>query len=158
MNSGKPQDQALAVAYAAKRKTAKKADHTGDEHSMDNCPMATGGECMYHGGLIEDSNTPHDEIGEIKDLSVERDDDKEDMRFAHGGSVADRIMARKAATPAEDSEYEKSLTDSGNEDEDESILKELYTDNDEEMDSEGGKGHKSLADRIMARRSKKQRQ
>lgn len=114
--------------------------------TQDPCPdcsaMASGGPvCMYHGGLKEDQNTPVDELGHITNDPGKPD--QEDEYFAEGGSVAERMLAKRSAM---NPEVMSSQVEEPKEDDDEAMLKELY---DQEGDDEEPSG---LAERVMRNR------
>jgi hypothetical protein len=107
-------------------------------------------EALYHGGLVEDSNTPHDELKQIDDLSV-RDEgnmDKDEESFAKGGMVG-RIMMKRRPEHVPDA-YEKGLLADEPKEEDnaQAMLDELEKSAPDEQD----KKNTSLASRAMARR------
>lgn len=97
MHHGKPQPQAIAIAYSMKRKAAKKASGGTIESGDSTMNMADGGMAhCAHGGPMECSMGCYDEGGMIKeDSSHQSEAHEEDMihramakYLSQGGKVA----------------------------------------------------------------------
>ena len=105
MNSGKPKDQSLAIAYSmAKRKKQNE----------------------YHGGMIEDDSSPTDELDRIKD--EDGAPDEEETMFAKGGSVAEQIRT-KSKGPAMEPELEEAKEPS----DDDILAQDMLPEDEEDM-------------------------
>lgn len=75
LGAGKPMKQSLAIAYAMKRKARK----------------------MAAGGQLESGYAELPEESEVENAGAESEDEKDlNQMLAMGGSVVDRIMAKKA--------------------------------------------------------------
>ena len=144
MHAGKPQDQALAIAYAMKKKAKK----------------------MAHGGMIEEEEK---ETGLLPSEETDHDEeDYNDNEFADGGLV-DRIMAKRAhyaegGVVADEGEAEEShLADHDENDFDylsEGDLDDASTnsgaaDGDEHGDHVEDQDRHDIVERIMRQRSMK---
>lgn len=106
MNAGKPQNQALAIAYSMKRKAAAKKMAEGGvaSHEHSETCMSEGGSCYAMGGEVENEKLhPEMEVsapeGMLEDEEVmedEGDDESEDARhYADGGMIAEIMKERK---------------------------------------------------------------
>lgn len=84
MQSGKPQKQALAIAYSTKRANKYRGGSTNDSRERHNsdCPdcMAEGGMCMSHGGMAQPAGGEPASLRPTKDLYPHRP-------MAEGGAV-----------------------------------------------------------------------